>query len=80
MIMFGMVAIGKFLISLIFSAFEMIALPVDLISTLYNILCYGSWVVGSDVLLLFVGSVTFWWSVKFSVGLAIWIYEHLPLT
>lgn len=55
-------------------------LPTELLSSLANILKYGSWVVGSDVLLLFTGSVLFWWSVKASVGIGIWIYDKLPLT
>lgn len=68
------------LIVALFSTFEIISLPLDLISTLYNILCYGVWVVGSDIILLFTTSVIFWVTFKSSVGLAIWLYKMLPLT
>ena len=63
-----------------FSVFEFINLPLDVISTLYTILCYGVWVVGSDVILLFTSSVMLWVSFKATVGLAIWLYKLLPLT
>ena len=64
----------------LFSVFEIVNLPLDFISSLYTILCYGVWVVGSDVLLLFTGSVMGWLLFKSSVGLAIWLYKLLPLT
>lgn len=63
-----------------FSLFEFVSLPLDIISTLYTILCYGVWVVGADVLLLFTSSVMLWVSFKATVGLAIWLYKLLPLT
>jgi len=62
----------------LFSAFEVLSLPTDLIAVLTTILQYGTWVVGSDILLLFTGSVALWWGVKASLGIAIWVYEHLP--
>ena len=55
----------------LFSVFEIVHLPIDTISTLYTILCYGVWVVGADVLLLFTGSVMGWLVFKSSVGLVI---------
>lgn len=64
----------------LFSVFEFINLPIDLISTLYTITSYGVWVVGADVLLLFTTSVMGWLVFKSSVGLAIWLYKLLPLT
>lgn len=64
----------------LFSAFEFISLPLDLISVLYTILCYGTWVVGADVLLLVSGSVMFWLLFKSGVGLILWLWKLLPLT
>ena len=64
----------------LFSTLEFISLPVNLINTLTTILQYGTWVVGSDVLLLFAGSVALWWGVKASIGVGIWVYDKLPLT
>lgn len=59
---------------------EFVTLPVDLASTLVTVLSYGNWIVGSDVLLIFSGSVLFWLGVRWSFNLAIWVYKLLPLT
>lgn len=64
----------------LFSGFQFIGLPLDLISTLETILSYGVWIVGADIMALFVASVVFWWGVQMSIGLAVWVWEHLPLT
>lgn len=64
----------------LFSVFQVFSLPLDLINGLAAILQYGVWVVGADVLLLVTGCISFWWGVKLSIGLGIWVYEHLPLT
>lgn len=65
---------------LLFSAVDFINLPTQLIGTLGNILVYGNWVVGVDIMALFVGSVVFWWGVHLSIGLAVWLWRMLPLT
>lgn len=65
---------------LLFGALEVVNLPTQLISTLGNILVYGNWVVGLDVMMLFVASVVFWWGVHLSIGLAIWLWERIPFT
>ena len=64
----------------LFSLFQLFSLPVDLINTLSTVLQDGTWAVGADILLLFTGCITFWWGVKLSIGIGIWVYEHLPLT
>lgn len=64
----------------LFSAFDVLSLPLDLISTLYTILCYGTWVVGVDVLLLVSGSIIFWLTFKAGTGLVLWLWKLLPLT
>lgn len=65
---------------LLFGAIEFVSLPTHLIATLGNILVYGNWVVGIDIMALFVGSVVFWWGVHLSIGLAVWLWKMLPLT
>lgn len=65
---------------LLFGTFELFSLPTQLISSLSTILVYGNWVVGVDVMALFVGSVVFWWAVHLSIGLAVWLWKMLPLT
>lgn len=62
------------------SGFEMVGLPLQYINTLNTILVYGNWVVGVDIMALFVGTVVFWWAIKLAVGLIIWLWELLPLT
>ena len=80
MIVEGVCSFACRLLYSLFSALEFVTLPVDLISTLAHILQYGTWVVGADVLLLFTGSVALWWGVKASIGVALWLYDKLPLT
>lgn len=63
-----------------FSGMEIIGLPLQLINTLQTILVYGIWVVGADIMAIFVAMVVGWWSIKFTVGLVVWLWELLPLT
>ena len=63
-----------------FESFNFFELPLSLISTLSNILAYGTWIIGIDVMALFVGSVVSWWTIHMSIGLIVWIWERLPLT
>ena len=80
MIIEGVCRFAANLIIGLFSLIEAWSLPTGMIGALANILKYGSWVVGGDVLLLVSGSVVMWWGVKASVGVAIWVYDKLPLT
>lgn len=64
----------------LFNTLEFISLPIDAISTLANIMCFGTWVVGSDIMLLFTASVTLWLGAKMSFGLALRLWELLPFT
>lgn len=68
------------LMSTAFSGLEIIGLPFQLINTLQTILVYGTWIVGADILALFVATVVGWWAIKFVVGLVVFIWELLPLT
>lgn len=63
-----------------FGTFEAVQLPTQAIDVLSTLTVYGMWVVGVDILALFVGTIVFWWVTKFSVGLVVWIWERLPLT
>lgn len=79
--------IGEALIDLCFSIFrglftamEFVSLPTQLISTLSTITAYGVWVVGADILGLLFASVVGWWGVQMSIGLAVWLWDRLPLT
>lgn len=62
----------------LFSGLSFLSLPLDLISVLYSFVSVGVFVVGADVLSLFATSVMLWWGIHFSVGLAVWVYDHIP--
>ena len=64
----------------LFSGMEFIKIPIEFIGTLSTILCYGIWIVGLDIFSLFVSMIIGWWLIKFTVGLAVFIWELLPLT
>lgn len=66
--------------TVLFGAIEFVNLPTQLIGTLSTILAYGNWVVGLDIMALFVGSVVLWWGVHLSIGIAVWLWDRLPLT
>lgn len=68
------------LIEGLFRTFEIVSLPLDLVNVLTTITAYGVWIVGADLLAIFVLSVLAWWAFKFLVGVIIWLWELLPLT
>lgn len=76
----GLIDLFLGIFRLLFGAFELFQLPTQAISTLGTLLVYGNWVVGLDIMALFVGSVVFWWGVHLSIGLAVWLWKMLPLT
>lgn len=80
--MIGEALIDLFLANfrVLFGALEFLHLPTQAISALSTILVYGNWIVGIDILALFAGTVVFWWGIQLSIGLAVWLWEHLPLT
>lgn len=63
-----------------FSGLEIVGLPLQTINTLQTIVVYGVWVVGADIMALFVGLIVGWWAMKFIVGTVVWVWELLPLT
>lgn len=80
MIVEGLLDIITSLIFGLFSTFEIVKLPLELIGVLSTILQYGVWVVGADVMALVFSSVFAWWGIKFTVGIVLWLWELLPLT
>lgn len=57
-----------------------VTLPVNLVQTLGTIVAYGSWVIGSDLLVIFAGCVLSWCMVKLTLGVVLFIWRLLPLT
>lgn len=65
-------------ISALFSGFEIISLPYDVISVLYKFFCYSVWIIGADVLSLIFSSITFWLTFRTGIGLVVWVYKLIP--
>jgi len=68
------------MLSLAFSGLEIVGLPYQVINTLATISVYGVWIVGADILAIFVSLIVGWWLIKFVVGMVVWLWELLPLT
>ena len=62
----------------IFDVIAIVEIPIDMISVLTPILAYGNAIIGLDVILIIVGSFSFWSAVKISAGFALWLYEKIP--
>lgn len=59
---------------------QIVSIPTDAIHALVEIIVYGNYVVGTDILLLIFGSVMAWITIRCTVGLAVFIWKLLPLT
>lgn len=57
-----------------------VAIPSDLMMVLGNIMSFGSYIIGADLLLIFASCVTFWTTVKISLGLFLFVWDLLPFT
>lgn len=80
MIVEALINVVFWIINRIFSGFEMIALPVNIASTLIDFMKVGAWVLGPDLLTLCLTSIVMWLLFKSSVGLIVYVYKLLPLT
>lgn len=60
--------------------FNLVTLPVNLIQALGAFAAYGSYIVGSDLLLVFCSCVLMWASIKGVVGIVLFIWRLLPFT
>lgn len=80
MIIETLISLAVNLFSALIDLCDFVSLPFDLINVLGTICGYGSFIVGSDLLLLFSGCITFWLSFKMSIGVFKFIWELLPFT
>lgn len=78
MIVEGIVDLFFATLSQAFLGLEIVGLPLQYINALQTILVYGTWVVGADIMAIFVAMVVGWWSIKLSVGLVVWLWELIP--
>lgn len=64
----------------LFSTLQIVTLPLDFLTVLFDILCYGVWVIGADMMAIILANITFWLGTRFAIGLVIFIWRLLPLT
>ena len=64
----------------LFSFLQVVDLPVEFLDVLVDLLCYGVWVIGADLISIILANVVFWLSLKFSIGVTVWVWRLLPFT
>lgn len=80
MIIDGLATFAMWIIELIFSGFQVISLPANLVSVVLDIMKFGAWILGADLLVIIFGNIFFWLNFKFTSGLVLFIYRLIPLT
>lgn len=65
-------------VDVIISGVSILTLPTDLISAISTLGAYGSWVVGSDLLMLVGACVFHWTTIKITCGLVLFVYRLVP--
>ena len=64
----------------LFSAFQLFDIPLNLIEVLADILCYGVWIVGFDLVSIIMANVVYWLTMKYVIGMCVWFWRLLPFT
>lgn len=59
---------------------SLVPLPVAMMDVLFDILCYGTWIIGADFMAIFLTAIVGWFVVRFTLGIVIFLWELLPLT
>ena len=80
MIIEGLAGFGFWIIELVFSAFNVVTLPLNLTSAVFDIMKFGAWVIGADLFAIVIGNIFGWLLFKFVAGLILFIYRLIPLT
>ena len=71
---------GIWVLELLFVGFQAVSLPSNLISVVIDIMKFGAWIVGADLLMIIFGNVFMWLTFKFTAGLVLFVYRLIPLT
>lgn len=78
MILEGLINIFVSFIDFMISGVSVFTLPLDMISAVSTLGAFGSWIVGSDLLMM-VGACIFHWTViKITVGVVLFVYRLIP--
>lgn len=80
MIIEGVTGLAFWFVGLLFEGFQVVSLPVNLVSVLLDFMKVGAWVLGVDLLGIVFATVSFWLTFKFAAGLILFIWRLLPLT
>lgn len=80
MIVNGLTGLAMWFIGVLFSTFDAVSLPTDLIGVLLDTMKFGAWVIGADLVAIFFANVLFWLTFKFTAGLVLFIWRLIPLT
>lgn len=64
----------------LFSGLQIISLPTDFMTVLLDIFCYGTWVIGADLMAIVLATITGFLGARFMIGLVLFIWRLLPLT
>ena len=80
MIIEGLAGFAMWIIELIFSGFQALSLPLNLVSVLIDFMKYGAFIIGGDLLALVFACVFGWLAFKFTAGLTLFLYRLIPLT
>lgn len=62
------------------SSLGVLHLPLDIAAFLGTVTNYGAFCVGGDIMFMFTSSVMFWFGVKCSLGIVLFIWRLLPFT
>lgn len=68
------------LMLLVCDTISLVPLPVALMNVLFDILCYGTWIIGADFMAIFLSVIVGWFSARFTIGITVFLWELLPLT
>lgn len=68
------------LMLLVCDTISLVPLPVAMMDVLFDILCYGTWIIGADFMAIFLSVVVGWFVARFTIGVVVFLWELLPLT
>lgn len=68
------------LLTHLLNGFDVLSLPSNFITLISNVVVYGTWVIGADLLGIIISTAVWWWTLKLVIGIVLFIWRLLPLT
>lgn len=78
MIIEGLFHLARNILLFTFGLVNYVPVSYDAVQSLYEIVCYGTWVVGPDMLAVVCASITFWIGIRTSVALIKFVWDWIP--